>query len=394
VDAKYEPGVRAVVLYQHGADLVRGDLLTPDPPTEAKQILIQPGVQLSVFPHDPDLPTLPRAMDAAEVGPLLAEVLPHRAGLDRRALALRCSVLLLRYRPGKRATVKLTAGLRGTSYVGKVYHDPVKAAAVAHEAQLLADAENPHGIVRFARTVAHVPELSLVVQQVVQGEFLDALVAAPRGTSATAVRGLHRAARALAQMHDGPIVSTRQRPVEKELHRFGARAARISTVDAQAGGKLGSLAERLLDTYAGLPAGPLGLVHGDCKPGQFLLAEGGPVYLLDLDHCGVSDQAGDVGTFAASLRQLAVQRIASGATPDQTASLIALADTFIVAYTKHRKNVDLPTQDLYTRIRWQEAVALQRKALRAFARAPKSPVPAALVDEGHRCLDRVIRKWA
>ena len=32
LDAKYEPGIRASVLYQHGADLIRGDLLAPDSP--------------------------------------------------------------------------------------------------------------------------------------------------------------------------------------------------------------------------------------------------------------------------------------------------------------------------------------------------------------------------
>ena len=39
------------------------------------------------------------------------------------------------------------------------------------------------------------------------------------------------------------------------------------------------------------------------------------------------------------------------------------------------------------RIRWQEAVALQRKALRAFSRAPRSPLARALVAESNHCLD-------
>ena len=42
-------------------------------------------------------------------------------------------------------------------------------------------------------------------------------------------------------------------------------------------------------------------MHGDCTS-QFLIGDG-RVYLLDLDHCGVSDQAADVGTFLATLRQ-------------------------------------------------------------------------------------------
>jgi hypothetical protein len=43
--------------------------------------------------------------------------------------------------------------------------------------------------------------------------------------------------------------------------------------------------------------------------------------------------------------------------------------------------------DLRRRFAWYEAVALERKALRAFARAPGSPLPRALVEQGHRCLD-------
>jgi hypothetical protein len=42
-----------------------------------------------------------------------------------------------------------------------------------------------------------------------------------------------------------------------------------------------------------------------------------------------------------------------------------------------------------SRIRWHEAVALERKALRSFARAPRSPVAAALIHEADRCLDRL-----
>lgn len=388
VDAKYEPGVRAVVLYQLGADLVRGDLLTAEAPAEARPPRIGPRLDVSVFPHDPDLPALPRAVEPAEVGPVLTGGLGVSARRDRRAMTLRCRVFLLRYRPGKRATVRITPGLSAAGYVAKVYHDPAKAAAVALEAERLAATVGPQGIVRFAPTVAHAPELSMVVQGAVHGTPLDTLVAGSRGTSTAAAQGIQLAARALAELHDGPIVSTRQRPVEQELRRFVARARRIATVDPPAGRALSSLAERLLATHAGLPPGPLGLVHGDCKPAQFLLADQGQVYLLDLDHCGVSDQAGDVGTFAASLRQLAVRRTASGGSPAPTAGLIALADDFIATYARHRTGVDLDTS-----IRWHEVVALQRKALRAYARAPRSPLPGALVAEGHRCLDRVTRGW-
>ena len=62
LDAKYEPGIRASVLYQHGADLVRGDLLAPDSRRPEQRVVTGwPGMELSVYPDDPDLPTLPLA---------------------------------------------------------------------------------------------------------------------------------------------------------------------------------------------------------------------------------------------------------------------------------------------------------------------------------------------
>ena len=314
LDAKYEPGIRASVLYQHGSDLVRGDLLTPDSPASSARVTSWPEMQLSVYPHDPDLPTLPLAITASVMGPQVATLSPALAPLQRRALLRRSRVTLLRYRLGKRATVRVGSPALDTSYVAKVYHDPAKAAAVAHEAQALAGiATTPNGGLRVAPTVGHLPEMSVVVQQSISGQPLDSLLAAPGRHGAALAEAVGVAASALAQLHRGPMVSTRVRSVEKELHRFRSRALRICTVDSQRGDQLLCLAERLLQTFSAFADSVPGVVHGDCKPGQFLLAGDGTVYLLDFDHCGVSDQAGDAGTFVASLRQLAVRGTMAGA---------------------------------------------------------------------------------
>ena len=357
LDAKYEPGVRAVILYSLGDQLVRGDLLPlPD------------GVRLSPFPHDPDLPTLPLLMDADTVGPLVGG--KGRTHID-----------LLRYRPGKRATVWVTSG--DTSVVAKAYHDRTKAASVAEESVALADAIAGAATLRFAPIAAHIDDLGWVVQRPVHGAPLDGLVGNTRLAPSDATEAVRRAAQALAELHASRPVLHRERSVDKELRRFGLRAAGIATVDPRLGDQADRLATRLITVQEHLPAASIGPVHGDCKPSQFLL-DARTVNLLDLDHCGTSDQAADVGTFMATLRQYAVRHTLAGRPSALTERLPALAEEFMTAYLAAAEAASR------SRIRWHEAVALERKALRSFARAPRSPVAAALINEADRCLDRLV----
>jgi hypothetical protein len=384
LDAKYEPGVRGTVLYGVGPLLVRGDLIdVPADDGEAFRPVVAPGVRLCRFPDDPDLPGLAAATDPERLRTALAEALPD-VGSPRR-----CRVELVRYRPGKRAT--LAVELRGRADLGgsgrlvvKSYHDGRKAAAVAAEAVLLDATVDPAAPLRFAPVRAHVPELSLVVQEHVPGVRLDQLMLRPDGTAAHAVR---RAAVALAALHRQPVVSRRARSVDAELVRFGTRSSRVAEIDEGTGRALGSLAVRLLAEADAVPRGVVGLVHGDCKPSQFLL-RGEEVVLLDLDSCGAADPAVDVGTFLATLRQQAVRlALRRRAAPSSTRGTTPLAGVFLDAYL--RSAGQPPDGELRRRIAWYEAVALERKALRCFARAPRSPLTRALVDEGHAGLDRL-----
>ena len=383
LDAKYEPGLRAVLLYELEGRLVRGDLL-PEGEVVPGAVVVPPGLRISVFPDDPDLPTLARAVDPASMGPLLADVVPGElTARGRRAWADRCALDLLRYRPGKRATVRATSRFHQSSYVAKVYHDSKKATAVASEAWALRGAATAAGTLRFAPPVAYLPEVTVVVQESVVGTPLDGLLSGVAGAT-SAARAIQDAARAMVELHGYPLVSERERSVTKELNRFVQRAERVASVDAQVGGELLRFANRLLETDAELAPGPIGLVHGDCKPSQFLLSAQG-VTVLDLDHCGISQQATDIGTFTASLRQLAVRSDEAGRTKDRK-GLERLAQLFTDTYLASRS-----VPGLRSRIRWHEAAALQRKALRAFSRAPRSPLPVALVREGNRCLDQLAR---
>jgi aminoglycoside phosphotransferase (APT) family kinase protein len=387
LDAKYEPGVRCTVLYRAGDRLVRGDLLSDTSEGGGPgRPVVDPGVRLSAYPDDPDLPGLADAADPERLRSALRDALPGGGPV------LRCRAELVRYRPAKRAT--LAVEVRGRSgrsgrgaerLVVKSYHDGRKAAAVAAEAVLLDATVDPATPLRFAAVRAHLPDLSLVVQEHVRGVHLDEVLRLPGSVSAHALR---RAAVALAALHSQPPVSGRARPVEAELTRFLARGLRIEQVDRRTGAALVDLASRLADTADEAPSDVVGLVHGDCKPSQFLLRGDREVVLLDLDSCGRADPAGDVGTFLATLRQRSIRQVlARRTTPVAAAAQAALGDVFLGEYLAA---VDGASDgDLRRRIAWYEAVALERKALRCFARAPRSPLTRALVDRGHACLDRL-----
>jgi hypothetical protein len=387
LDAKYEPGLRCTVLYLAGDLLVRGDLVDEEKgPVDPSRPLVAPGVRLSCFPDDPDLPRLADVARPATLREALRDALPGDGPI------LRCRVDLVRYRPGRRAT--LTVEIRGSGdsarrrpqrLVVKCYHDGRKAAAVAAEAVLLDATVDPGAPLRFASVRAHLPELSVVVQEHVTGVRLDEVIGLP---GPAPERALRRAAVALAALHRQPLVSGRTRAVDTELARFAARSLRVTEVDPVAGTALMQLATRLSVTARDIPPGVVGLVHGDCKPSQFLLRGEREVVLLDLDSCGRADPAGDVGTFLATLRQHTLRRVlARRATAADARAQAALAEVFLDQYVEAAGGeADV---GLRRRIAWYEAVALERKALRCFARAPRSPLTRALVENGHALLDRL-----
>ncbi|HWM59596.1 MAG TPA: phosphotransferase [Pseudonocardia sp.] len=352
LDAKYRPGEQCTVLYAVGRRLVTGRLRLDG--TEATP-------RWWSFPDDPALPGLRVLTDPVRLTGALREALPQRPAL-RGALAT-----LLRYRPHRRATflVRAWSGGRHVRYVAKAYHDVRKAEAVyAATRRLGGRLATGGGTVMLADPVAFLPAPRLVLQRVVAGRPLDQFLGDRRGAAAGLPDALDRAAAALAALHAAPQVSGKERPVTAELARFRQRAAAVATVCP-------SLAEQVLalcaelDRLAPDPPPVHGLVHGDGKPSQFLLRAGG-IALLDFDHCGLADPAVDVGTFLAALRH----RTVVGAAPP-TARLLPAG--FLGAYEAAAGS------GIADRARWYEAVALVRKALRAFARSPRSPLPAALL---------------
>jgi hypothetical protein len=331
-------------------------------------------------------------LDAEAIAHVLTTVLP--ACQEEGARVLRCRVTPLRYRPGKRCTVRFDLWLRSAragsirpqTIFGKLYHNAAKASAVYAEMQMLANSTLVEtGQVVLARPIAFLPELSLILQEPVNGVPLDLLLSHPKRmltSDPRARNGVGRAATALAALHNVELCSGRERPIDAELAKYKRRAAGVAHVDAALGAHLGELVVMLSSGMTQLAAwgAEVRLIHGDCKPSQFLV--GAPdIALLDFDHCGMADPAVDVGAFLATLRQLNVFHTLKTGSKDLSLYYL-LEQLFLKEYLSAR---GCPS-DFQWRANWYAAVALLRKALRAFARSDRSPVPAALVEQAWRYL--------
>lgn len=380
LDAKYSPGRACTVLYAVGGRLVSGEVQLDRAGTRGSV-----PVQLSAFPEDRGLPSLRGLVDPVEARSLLAEL-----GTDSEERVLTCSTSLLRYRAGRRATVRLSGRLRHRSgsyrqvvFVVKLYHDLDKAGAVAAEGTRLSRSRPVQdGTVGVAPLVAFLPALPAIAWAQVDGVPLDLLLTGGPGTP-RAREAVRRAGSSLAGLHAAPGVSERRRSAEDELGTYAGRTDRAAAVCPDLGARMGTVLDGLAARRQVLEGAPERLLHGDCKPSQFLVSDQ-QVTVLDLDSCRRGDPAYDLGTFLATLRQRDLRTPQRSPSPAQ-----GLAEAFLAGYCRAAEVAEREAQHLQVRAQWFEALALQRKALRAFARAPRSPLPAALVTAAEVVLARL-----
>jgi len=399
LDAKYEAGGNSTVLYELDDRWVVGTAARPDagggPEDERRAgLLVEPlGLRAFVFPDDPAMPNLASLLDPGVLANALESALPACRDGSR---VVRCRATPLRYRPLRRCTLRIEAWIRASgkkiirsTLFAKVYHNADKAASVWQEMRLLAEAAPVRaGQLRVAAASAFLPEVPMVVQEPVTGMPLDGLIGPLEGPATSpeprGVAGLVTAAGALAELHTAGVSTGRTRPAGGDVRRMRKRAGGTAGVDPELGARISQVADELASVEGRLPT-VVTLVHGDCKPSQFLVGSG-PAALLDFDHCGMADPASDVGNFTASLTQLALwqelKAHGSAASAQRSRWLAELGGAFVDEYEARGG----PGPGLRQRVAWHETAALLRKALRAFARSPRSPMPAALADAAHRRL--------
>ena len=397
LDAKYEPGNYCRILYEFGDQLVIGTYkweADENQIPETTQVIPSLGMQVYRFPNDPALPTLIKVLDSQTVSAALSKTLPEIQ--NNVARILRCEVTPLRFRPERRCTVRLSLWLRenesGEIYkrvlYGKIYHDLEKAGHVYQQMLSLSDSVSAKdGRVSFATAAAFLPDLAMVLQNPIEGVPLDGFINGnanacdPRGFAGTLA-----AASALAAFHASGLVAGKPRSIKTELARFKKRGARIGEINPELGNNIIKLADALSAWLGTLDqwGATIALVHGDCKPAQFLIQDQ-QIALLDFDHCGMADPAVDVGTFLATLQQMKVRQTIKnrGQQAGCSSWLPDLKRQFLETYCSASGN---PSGFRHL-AEWYEAVGLLRKAIRGFERSPFSPLPAALVAEAWQGLE-------
>jgi aminoglycoside phosphotransferase (APT) family kinase protein len=400
VDVRYEPGERCAILYELGGRLAVGTLSWCVAEADGRRAVPDGWpVSIHAFPEDPALPGLMTAMDPRLMVDRLNRVLPECASGRWRVIS--CRITPLRYRPNRRCTLSLDAWARhvGTDLVGrrtlvaKVYPTLEKAEAVAALMRSLAElAARANGRLILADVVGVVADVPLVLQGSLEGipldRFLRPMQDGRSHVDARGEMGTLLAAEGLADLHRLGGTHGRTRPIGFELGRLKERLLRISAVDRRLGDRIVRVWDQL--RASGAPLALEGvrttLVHGDCKPSQFLL-DGRDVGFLDFDHAGMADPALDVGTFLASLRQLGSRgRLKARGDPSaRRTGVECLEVEFLDAYVAAAAE-DGPFR---LRARWYESFALLRKARRAFLRSVRSPLPQMLVDEASLCLKGV-----
>ncbi|MEY2747175.1 MAG: Phosphotransferase enzyme family [Planctomycetota bacterium] len=251
------------------------------------------GAFVSCWPHDPELPGLPRALDLARLSRALEDTELGDGGRIRRR---RSSIELLRYKPSRRAVLALELvlrdehdGLHRRKAIVRVL-TPGAADSSASERDALPAGFAPRLLWREARTGI------LVEEHVVARPGLEAW--GPAELDALAMRRS-------AELREACGLSG-----EEWIEDETATLAALFEVDP----RLHALAARLCERHARRKA-RLRRVHGDYHPGQLARAADGRLVVYDWDECRVDEDGADASCWAAERLR--------GARPERAEELLA-----------------------------------------------------------------------
>jgi Phosphotransferase enzyme family len=254
-------------------------------------------------------------------------------------------VEVLHYTPESRASLRYAdaSGPRGPRRVyAKTFSDEQGSAIHQRFAHFWSMAQRHGDAPLVAQPLGYDPQTRTVWQQEVVGEALIDVMCERAETD-----WLPGVAAAMVAVHRAPIAlaAGRRRDVAHWCEELKRRARKVSRAAPEQADQMNEVVRRLVRIGQQLPAFEQTLIHGDCHPGQFLVAQGRPV-LFDFDEFACGDPMEDLAEFLVKLDP--ASRARSGA---------ALSSAYQNAF---------PEAFDGQRLRWHEAVQQLLQACRAF----------------------------
>ena len=341
---------------------VRGRLLLPDadepaPGSNGEPFATDgwrcylPGVRMdiSVQPPDDALPALAQLTDPEQARVLLeGAIRDGAAGLGDLQLA-DCTPTVMRYREGRRCTVRYELGYAPgrrlpswpTSVVAKVYEGDEGRATYEGMVAIWASPMRTSTAVAIAEPLAVVPEINVVVQRLVPGdgslkEHLKTWFEPGLAAGIEALSGpVRKAGRGLAELHaskaaSGPIVTW-----EAQVGAVREAADQLASVVPTLAGAMEPLVAKLEALAGGVPAGPLVPTHRSFRPAQ-ILVDHDDIAFIDFDGFCQAEAGLDLALFRTTLCDLALRALNGDDTrppgPDERQTRLTELDELCVTF--------------------------------------------------------------
>lgn len=219
----------------------------------------------------------------------------------------KCEIDILRYKPEKRCTLRyrleavdlLSHRTLERSFVGKMYDDGEEGERVFTVMQELYGkgfGGGSSGSIKVPRPLGYIGELHMVLMENVPGSSLTKSFSSPNLAD-----NLEVAARALAEIHDCPVKTARERGVRGEVSGLKRWVWKATQVYPELAESLEASLKGILESANDLRCHKPVLVHGDFSPNQVLLGSDGAT-IVDFDSICNGDPAIDVGNFLAHLK--------------------------------------------------------------------------------------------
>src|SRR6266571_1100957 len=321
---------------------------------------------------DEKLPGLQTALDPGAMIGLLGACLRANQPVEERIH--RCEAYILRYKPGKRCTLRYrlewidpeTRATRQQSMIGKLYGDGKEGGRIfglMQELETQGFGVNSTDGIRIPQLYGYLRELQMLLMEDIPDPTLTESFGSPHMTE-----HLQIAALALRKLHHCPLKPSRDFEVADQLASLRRAVSKIVPEAPDLAGLFEESLAQILSLAPHLPPHELSLVHRDFQYNQLLLGKDRAT-LVDFDTMSNADPALDVGDFLAHLKWKGLQLQWS------EAEARSFTEAFLNAYRPDRP------PELMQRIDFYYRAYLLRIACRVALRPQWQHLTASLLHE-------------